>query len=93
MWWELLIGARWNDGPSVQEDQQIRRHMFCVIRRILTLESDECIRSGLHGLNEFTCDDESEEEMREIIAWLLKSRPLSADLARYAQRVADGQAP
>jgi len=93
MWWEWLIGARWNDGPSVQEDQRIRRHMFAVIRHILTLESDECIRSGVHGLNEFNCYDESEEEMREIIAGLLKSRPLSAELVRYAHRVADGQAP
>lgn len=94
MWWERLIGARWNDGPSVQEDQRIRMHMFGVIRRILTLESDECVRSGLHGLNEFNCDDESEEQMRKIVTDLLTSkRTLSAELVKYAALVVLGQVP
>lgn len=95
LWWERLIGASWEDGPAVRSDRQVCDRIVGVLFEILRLESEECIRSALHGLSDFGPNSSlPPTRLRERIASAVLSRPgLSPQLRTYAQDVIDGNAP
>lgn len=92
MWWEHLIGAEWRGGPPVWRDKKICDCVVMMLGRTLSLESEECQRDALHGLNEFgsSASDGLAESL--IKRFLESEEPISSEIRRYAQEVLDGQA-
>lgn len=93
MWWERLIGASWNDGPTVQADVEICDYLLLVLQRILTSGSLSCTLSALHGLNEIGPSCSNPTESTRIIRTFLQSRAtLSPRVRAYALDVISGNA-
>jgi hypothetical protein len=67
--------------------------MIDVLAGIMEIDSDECVRSALHGLNEFGPNSTNPHRVHELIQALLDSpRPLAAPLRAYAIEVLSGNA-
>ena len=94
LWWERLIGAEWNDGPTVQQDKVICDRIVQVLTRILDLDAETCVKSALHGLNEFVPNSNNPDILRVLVERFVASRPtMSTELRSYALKVALGEAP
>lgn len=91
MWWERLRGAEYGDGPPVESDEVICNRLIKVLERILTIKSERCQRSALHGIHEIgpfgTCD------ATEIVKVFLEQHTdISAFVKQYATDVINGDA-
>jgi hypothetical protein len=92
MWWEYLVGAKWDDGDVVSDDRWICRELLSCLARILTTESEICMRSALHGLNEFG-PFADRELAAEIIHEFLRREGIPDSIRTYANEVLAGNAP
>lgn len=95
LWWERLIGASWEDGPPVQSDTRVCDRIAAVLFEVLGLDSEECVRSALHGLSDFGPNSSIPSSVVcEKITSMVLSRPrLSPRLRAYAEEVIDGDVP
>jgi hypothetical protein len=82
MWWDIIPVAGF-----VRDRPELDYAFFEVMEFQLTLDSDACRESALHGLNHYRCcDDSYDGRVQNIIDTFLATTPnLRPELVRYAE--------
>ena len=92
MWYERLVGAQYDGGPSVQSDAQICEALLSAAEKLIAIASEPCQLIALHSINEICPCLQIEPGV--IVQRLLLSSTLSSPKVRaYALDVSTGNAP
>jgi len=93
MWWEHLLGAEWQDSKPVGDDQQICEIIVSTLERIVSLPSEVCQRSGLHGLKEFSHTVEPGRTDSVFRHFRASALAVNGEVEKYATAAAEGDVP
>ena len=93
LWWEHLVGASWNGGPSVHDDHFICEQLLDLLERILYIESPICSHSALHGINEIGPFGPPRHDSAILRRFLASDLAQDETLRKYAMQIQAGQAP
>lgn len=89
MWWDLVVESDVYADGDVVEYERGRAAILKALQLILDLESPDCQRAALHGLNHL-----HDQEGTRTIQRFLESHPnLDGDLRAYAETCLLGEAP
>src|SRR5205823_1175926 len=87
MWWHIFPTR---PDPDRQADQQLLDALLSTVNGILSLPSEACCESALHGLGHQR--DVAPQRVREVVDRFLAGRPhISPELRSYALRAKEGE--